>query len=146
MIGVSRGVLAAAGVAAVLGLSACGSGGGDRPAPVTATGSLEQLASEVDCAPQIQTDTAEIRQAICAGRDAKFILATFATDEDQLKWLDAAQDYGGHYLVGTRWVVVGGTEVTSSVRERLGGVPREGQSHDAGSGGHGGMAAHPGHG
>jgi hypothetical protein len=142
--GSTRAVLAAAGVVGVLALSGCGSAG-EPPAPATATGSLEQLASQVGCAPEIQTDAAEIRQAICAGDGGKFVLTTFAADAGQRQWLDVAEDYGGHYLVGDRWVAVGGTEVIAALRGRLGGTTEEGRSHHPAAGGGEEMAGHPGH-
>jgi hypothetical protein len=132
-----------AGVVGVLALSGCGSGG-EEAMPETATGSLEQLASEVNCAPEFQTDEAEIRQAICENGDGRFILATFATDQGQRVWLDAAQDYGGHYLVGVKWVAVGETKVVTALRGQLGGTMEEGLAHH-GSGG-GGGETHPGQG
>src|SRR4051794_5012519 len=142
--GSTRAVLAAAGAVGALALAGCGSAG-EPAAPATATGSLEQLASLVGCAPDIQTDATEIRQAICAGGDGTFILATFAGDAGQRQWLDVAEDYGGHYLVGDRWVAVGGTEVIAALRGRLGGTTEEGRSHHPTGGGDEEMAAHPGH-
>jgi hypothetical protein len=140
----TRQKLAMAGVVGVLALSGCGSGG-EEAMPETATGSLEQLASEVNCAPEFQTDEAEIRQAICENGDGRFILATFATDQGQRAWLDAAQDYGGHYLVGAKWVAVGETKVVTALRGQLGGTMEEGLAHHGSSGG-GGGETHPGQG
>ncbi|GGX66399.1 lipoprotein [Streptomyces fructofermentans] len=128
--------------AAVLALSGCGSDGGtDDKVPATATGSLEHLAAEVKCKPDIQTDADEIRQAICKNADGKFILATFATDRGQREWLNGAKDYGGHYLVGAKWVAVGETKVVTALRGRLGGTVEEGTDH--GGSDHG--ATHSGH-
>jgi hypothetical protein len=141
----TREKLAMAGVVAVLALPGCGSGGGEAM-PGTATGSLEQLASEVNCQPEIQTDTAEIRQAICENGDGRFILATFATDQGQREWLDLAQDHGGHYLVGAKWVAVGETTVVTTLRGQLGGTMEEGLAHHSGSSGGGGGVTHPGQG
>jgi hypothetical protein len=142
--GWTREVLTAAGVVGLLALAGCGSAG-ERAAPATATGSLEQLASRAGCAPEIQTDAAEIRQAICAGDGGRFVLATFAGDAGQRQWLDVAEDYGGHYLVGDGWVAVGGTEVITALRGRLGGTTEEGRSHHPAGSGDEGMATHPGH-
>lgn len=94
--------LAVVAVAALLALTGCGGSGGggtksdsaDR-VPATATGSLEDLAAEVKCKPDIQTDADEIRQAICKNTDGKFVLATFATDRGQREWINDAKDYGG---------------------------------------------------
>ena len=138
----TRRKLAMAGVVGVLALSGCGSGG--EAMPETATGSLEQLAAGVDCAPEFQTDEAEIRQAICENGDGRFILATFATDQGQREWLNLAQDYGGHYLVGAKWVAVGDTKVVTALHGQLGGIIEEGRSHHSGSSGGGGNETHPG--
>jgi hypothetical protein len=136
--------LAAAGIVAILALSACGADG-DEATPATATGSLEHLASKAECEPDIQTDADEIRQAICTNGDGKFILVTFATDRGQSEWLSEAKDYGGHYLVGARWIAVGGTEVVTALRGRLGGTIEEGLSHHSGNNSGGKEETHPGH-
>ncbi|SBT92854.1 hypothetical protein GA0115233_105236 [Streptomyces sp. DI166] len=141
---VTRPMLAAV---AVLVLAGCGSGGGDESdVPKTASGSLEQLAAEVKCAPDIQIDADDVRQAICKGGGHKFILATFATDRGQREWINSAKDYGGHYLVGRKWVAVGDeTDTLASLREKLGGDLEEGTDHSAHEGG-GGKGADSGHG
>ncbi|MFE7815370.1 hypothetical protein ACFU5P_26200 [Streptomyces sp. NPDC057433] len=136
--------LALTGAVAVLALAGCGSGGGgddgDRRsgAPVTATGSLEHLAAEAKCEPDMQTDADTIRQAICETGKEKYILATFATDRGQREWIDTAKDYGGLYLVGRKWVAVGHGNVLEDLRGRLGGDVEEGIDHSGG--GHGGGA------
>jgi hypothetical protein len=133
-------MLAATAAAAVLVLAGCGSGDGDgdkAAVPETASGSLEHLAAEVGCTPTIQIDADELRQGSCRKSDAdgKFLLATFATDRGQREWIDGAKDYGGHYLVGRKWVAVGETEkVTATLRRTLGGDIEEGQDHTAHSG------------
>ncbi|MGW0914091.1 hypothetical protein ACWD1Z_20425 [Streptomyces sp. NPDC002784] len=131
---VTRPMLAAV---AVLTLAGCGFGGDEAAVPQTASGSLEQLAAEVKCRPDIQTDADEIRQAICKNPDGRFILATFATDRGQREWINGAKDYGGHYLVGRKWVAVGDeTSTLTSLRETLGGDIEEGTDHSVHSGGH----------
>jgi hypothetical protein len=129
----TRSMLAVA--AAALVLTGCGSGGDDDKAavPETATGSLEHLAAEVGCDPTIQIDADEIRQASCRKSDAdgKFILATFATDRGQREWINGAKDYGGHYLVGRKWIAVGETKTVTTLRATLGGDIEEGQDHTA---------------
>ncbi|AVH59131.1 MULTISPECIES: hypothetical protein [Streptomyces] len=145
----------AAGAAmALLMLTGCG-GPGDEAAedkaakdkvPATATGSLEELASEVKCKPDIQTDADEIRQGVCKISDGKFILATFATDNGQREWLSQAKDYGGSYLVGVKWVAVGDEKMVTTLRGQLGGTVEEGASHHSGSSGGGGTeTSHSGH-
>jgi predicted small lipoprotein YifL len=116
-------------VAALLALTACGSQDGPASVPPTATGSLERLAAEAGCEPDLQTDADEIRQAVCRGTDGKFILATFATDRGQREWIDEAKDYGGHYLVGRKWVAVGEPDVVTALRGTLGGTLENGRVH-----------------
>lgn len=105
-------------------LAGCGGGADrdDRPAkPPTASGTLEQLASKADCDPRLQTDAEELRQANCTTEDGRYVLATFATDRGQREWINEANDYGGSYLVGRKWVAVGDPEVVAALRGRLGG-------------------------
>jgi len=129
---------AAVGAVAVLGLALTGCGGGDEHAsghdatdavPVAATGSLEHLASEAGCKPNMQTDADTIRQAICKNADGKFVLATFATDRGQAEWLSGAKDYGGYYLVGRKWVAVGPEKTVAALQDSLGGALEEGSAH-----------------
>ncbi|MGI5374875.1 hypothetical protein ACQEV2_11630 [Streptomyces sp. CA-251387] len=122
--------LALAGAAAILAVAGCGSDGGSEAAvPETATGSLEHLAAEVKCKPNMQTDADEIRQALCKNTDGKFVLATFATDRGQREWLNGAKDYGGYYLVGRKWVAVGQEKTVTALQSTLGGTMEEGSEH-----------------
>ena len=68
---VTRPKLALTCAVAALALAGCGSGGhGGHEVPPTATGSLEKLAAEAKCDPDMQTDADTIRQALCEkGRD-----------------------------------------------------------------------------
>ncbi|MER6784753.1 hypothetical protein [Streptomyces sp. NPDC000658] len=146
----TRPMLAAAAAAVSLLLAGCSSGGSakaEAAVPQTATGSLEHLAAEVKCTPDMQTDADELRQALCKNAAGNFILLTFATDRGQREWINGAKDYGGHYLVGRKWVAVGErTSTVTSLRKTLGGDIEEGTdhsahaSHDASEG-----AAHSGH-
>lgn len=104
-------------------------------APRTASGSLEDLARQAGCEPNIQTDAAELRQANCATAQGKYVLATFATEDGQRVWLDEADDYGGTYLVGGSWVAVGDEKVVAALRGRLGGTVRTGTDHGSHPGG-----------
>jgi hypothetical protein len=145
----TRKALATAAASAAVGLlvlTGCGSDDEGEKVPETATGSLEHLADEVGCAPNMQTDADEIRQAVCKKSDVggKFILATFATDRGQREWLDGAKDYGGFYLVGRKWVAVAEQKTVRALRTTLGGDMEIGTDHSGGhSGGSG--SAHPGH-
>ncbi|MDL5201173.1 hypothetical protein [Streptomyces sp. ALI-76-A] len=129
---VTRPTLAPIGAALLaLALAGCGSGEAKDAVPETATGSLEHLAAEVKCTPNMQTDADEIRQAVCKNPDGKFILATFSTDRGQREWINGAKDYGGHYLVGRKWVAVGETSTVTALRGTLGGDIEEGTDHSA---------------
>ncbi|MGW4234289.1 hypothetical protein ACWEF9_34340 [Streptomyces sp. NPDC004980] len=145
-----HGLRAAATVLAGLALlTACGGGadGDDKPAvPPTATGTLEQLASKADCEPNLQTDAQEIRQANCTTDDGRYVLATFATDRGQREWINEANDYGGSYLVGRKWVAVGDAKAVAALRGRLGGTVETASPHHSGnSGGGGSEGGHSGH-
>ena len=130
-------------------LAGCGGGADrdDRPAkPPTASGTLEQLASKADCDPRLQTDAEELRQANCTTEDGRYVLATFATDRGQREWINEANDYGGSYLVGRKWVAVGDPEVVAALRGRLGGTVETASPHHSGkSGGGGSEEGHSGH-
>ncbi|MDN0194641.1 hypothetical protein [Streptomyces sp. S.PNR 29] len=126
----TRPMLALTGAVTVLALAGCGSGGDGKAAvPETATGSLEHLAAEAKCKPNIQTDADTIRQAICKKGKEKYVLATFATDRGQREWLNGAKDYGGYYLVGRKWVAVGEEKTVTALRGTLGGTMEEGSAH-----------------
>ncbi|MFF0448360.1 hypothetical protein ACFYT4_18450 [Streptomyces sp. NPDC004609] len=143
--GARRTARAALAVVALVLVAACGSGGdgdrrgdgdGDRDdAPRTATGTLEELASLADCKPNIQTDAEELRQANCRTGDGRYVLTTFATDRGQREWINEANDYGGVYLVGRKWVASGDEKVIAVLRGRLGGTVETGSEHHPGSGG-----------
>ncbi|NGO09569.1 hypothetical protein G5C60_18695 [Streptomyces sp. HC44] len=115
--------------AALLVLTGCGSDDGGEKVPETATGSLEHLASEAGCKPNMQTDADTIRQALCKSSDGKYVLATFATDRGQREWLNGAKDYGGYYLVGRKWVASGDEKTVTALRGSLGGTMEEGSEH-----------------
>ncbi|MFF7091663.1 hypothetical protein ACFY9A_04585 [Streptomyces rubradiris] len=114
-----------------LALAGCGSGEDTGRVPPAATGSLEELAAEAECEPDVQTDADEIRQAICRTARGRFVLVTFATDRGRREWTDVAEDYGGHYLVGRKWVAVGDEGVVRALRGTLGGELEAGADHHA---------------
>ncbi|WP_306337916.1 hypothetical protein [Streptomyces sp. KL118A] len=108
-------------VGALMMVMGCGSGGDDTPR--TASGSLEQLAAEAGCRPDVQTDAAELRQATCENGARRYVLVTFTNARGQAEWLDEANDYGGTYLVGgSSWVAVGGAADIAALHDRLGGT------------------------
>ncbi|MER5303415.1 hypothetical protein ABT039_28690 [Streptomyces lasiicapitis] len=119
-------------IAAGLAAGSDSEGGADRTAkgaPKAATGTLEQIAAKAECAPDIQTDADELRQANCQNEDGRFVLATFATDRGERDWLNSAKDYGGTYLVGRKWVAVGDPAVVGALRGRLGGTVERASHH-----------------
>ncbi|WP_338695878.1 hypothetical protein V2W30_11435 [Streptomyces sp. Q6] len=137
-----RKLLVAGAVALAVSTAAgCGSGDSGDGAPKiprTASGTLEQLARKAGCDPDVQTDAEELRQANCGSGEARYVLATFATDRGQAEWLDAADDYGGTYLIGRKWIAVGADKVVTRLRGRLGGTVERSSSHHSGSSGGGG--------
>ncbi|MEV5613009.1 hypothetical protein [Streptomyces sp. NPDC052225] len=140
--------LLVAGVVVLAAATGCGSGGSGDGAPKiprTATGTLEQLAHRAGCDPDVQTDAEELRQANCGSGRARYVLATFATDRGQAEWLDAADDYGGTYLIGRKWIAVGTDQVVTRLRGRLGGTVERSSSHHSGSSGGGGHEEGSGH-
>ncbi|MDA5142855.1 hypothetical protein PEM37_15175 [Streptomyces sp. AD681] len=143
----TRPMLAPAALAAVLALTGCGADGdGADSVPATATGSLEHLAAEAECTPNMQTDADTIRQALCGKGDGKYVLATFSTDRGQREWINTAKDYGGYYLVGRKWVAVGHEDVVADLRGTLGGTLEQGVQHGGGGAGHSaGHGEHAGH-
>ncbi|CAM5289005.1 hypothetical protein SVIOM342S_05668 [Streptomyces violaceorubidus] len=144
----TRPMLAPAALAAVLALTGCGAegdGGDDGAAvPATATGSLEHLAAEAECTPDLQTDADTIRQALCGKGEEKYVLATFSTDRGQREWINTAKDYGGYYLVGRKWVAVGHEDVVAELRGTLGGTLEQGARHGGGGGHPDGQGEHAG--
>lgn len=118
-------------------LSGCGANDDEAPkkpdTPRTATGSLEQLAEQAECDPNVQTDAEELRQANCKTGDGRYILTTFATDRGLREWINEANDYGGSYLVGRKWVASGDAKVVETLRGRLGGTVETAPAHHSGS-------------
>ncbi|MFI7386766.1 hypothetical protein [Streptomyces sp. NPDC049813] len=141
--------LLVAGALVVVAATGCGAHDEGPGVPGTASGSLEQLARRAGCRPDLQTDAAELRQANCGSGEGRYVLATFATDRGQAEWLDAADDYGGTYLVGRKWIVVGAEATVTRLRGRLGGTVERSSSHHSdrsGGGGHEeGAGRHAGH-
>ncbi|MFC4585281.1 hypothetical protein [Sphaerisporangium corydalis] len=117
----ARRVAALAGAAAVLGvLAGCGAANG---ATAAAPSTVEEIAMRTGCgSPKIQVDAAELRQGMCKTSKGQYSVTTFATEKGKQEWLDDALSYGGAYLIGTRWIVLGNTpEMLESFRGLLGG-------------------------
>jgi hypothetical protein len=118
-------------VAALLGtavaLGFLGGSGAARGA-VGAPATVEEIAAKTGCAkPQMQVEADELRQGVCKTGKGQYSVTTFATEKGKQEWLDDALSYGGAYLIGTRWIVLGNTpEMLESFRQTLGGSVRMG--------------------
>ncbi|MDQ8701372.1 hypothetical protein RCO28_02565 [Streptomyces sp. LHD-70] len=124
-------------VVAVLVVAGCGSGADEAGVVVTGTSGLEPLAAAAGCKPVVRAESRDLRQANCRSGKARYVLAAFRTDRGQSEWLDAANDYGGSYLVGRRWIAVGERSVLVELRGRLGGTVVTSSHHSGNSGGGG---------
>jgi hypothetical protein len=104
-----------------------------RPAkPAT----LEQLASRTGCRLQTQTNAAELRQGSCKTPDDRYVMLTFVTDQAKQTWLKAAKEWGGTYLIGPRWVIVGTQQNLRPFHDKLGGDVEDGENHGGSGSGH----------
>ena len=105
--------------AALAALAGCGTARGATGGPAT----VEEIAVRTGCgSPKIQVEAAELRQGICRTSKGQYSVTTFATEKGKQEWLDDALSYGGAYLIGTRWIVLGNTpEMLESFRVTLGG-------------------------
>jgi hypothetical protein len=126
-------------LAATLAVTGFGASRGPAGGPAT----VEELAARTGCAkPSMQVNAAELRQGMCKTSLGQYSITTFATDQGKDQWLADAVDYGGAYLVGTRWILVGNTQaMLEHFRAQLGGTIRLG-GHQ-GSGGAPSMPGHP---
>jgi hypothetical protein len=128
----SRATRAAALVIAAALLGGCGIAQGAARKAQGADGgpsTVEKLAAATGCAkPSITVDAKDLRTGICKmSADQGWSVTTFATDQGQKEWLEDALDYGGVYLVGTRWIVLGNTkELVEPFRAKLGGTIKVG--------------------
>ncbi|NJP99697.1 hypothetical protein HCK00_03850 [Streptomyces sp. PLAI1-29] len=129
-------------MAGALLLAGCGDGGdsGDGDTvPKAATGTVEQLAGKAGCPePHIQIDAEELRQGQCGKGDGRYVVTTFLSHQGQQDWLSEAEAYGGSYLVGPKWVIVGDEDLLRNFRGKLGGDLAAGASHGGDSGDDGG--------
>ncbi|MFI6595372.1 hypothetical protein ACIBHX_03940 [Nonomuraea sp. NPDC050536] len=106
-----------------VGLGAACSSGGTRLAAVQNPAkplSVEQLAAKVGCAPRIQVNATDMRQAYCKTVDGEFFLTTFTTQAGKDAWMDTAPEYNPH-LVGYLWTALSSRQVLELLKERLGG-------------------------
>ncbi|GIH26895.1 hypothetical protein Aph01nite_52050 [Acrocarpospora phusangensis] len=89
--------------------------------PAAGPATLEELAAKIGCTLSVQGQGKDLRQGSCSGQGNPLTLVTFDTDVNQKDWLTAAEAYGGTYLIGTRWVVVGQPDVIDPLAGKLGG-------------------------
>ncbi|EXG80537.1 hypothetical protein [Cryptosporangium arvum] len=116
-------------VALVCGVLAGCSGEDPKPAsspspsvspPVT--GTVEQIASHLDCTPEIRIQAKELRQGMCGTEGALFAVTTFPADKFRDVWLYEAAGFGGWYVVGPGWTVSASTKPEAASRQKkLGG-------------------------
>ncbi|WP_344652325.1 hypothetical protein [Cryptosporangium japonicum] len=87
------------------------------------TGTVEQIASRLDCTPEIRIQAEELRQGMCGTGDALFAVTTFPADKFRDVWLYEAAGFGGWYVVGPGWTVSASTKDQATIRQKkLGGA------------------------
>lgn len=92
--------------------------------PVTAKrATVEQIAGKINgCKPQPAPGRLKgYRQSSCKTSSGYYVINTFTTDPGQAAWLEHAKLYGGTYLVGPKWIVVGGRSSLEQLRKKIGG-------------------------
>lgn len=126
---------ALAAASAVLLLGGC-SGDGDAAATVSSKPpTVEKLASAVGCKAKLRKGKVEdFRQGICDIGKQRYTMVTFEDNKAKRDYLEFSKAYGGTYLVGSRWIVVGEPpSKLAKVQGKYGGTIEEGDKH----GGHG---------
>jgi hypothetical protein len=125
--------------AAVLTLGACESGAEDEErkrsggaasaepsVPRARAAEVEELAGSVGCTAKIIMEVDDYRQGTCETDQAEYVFLSFTTEVGKRGWLDAAQMYGGVYLVGKRWVLSATpAQYMTTARAELGGTVEE---------------------
>ncbi|HEV7629297.1 MAG TPA: hypothetical protein VGO89_22620 [Streptomyces sp.] len=122
-------VLAAA--SAVLLLGGC-SGEGDTAAAASGKPpTVEKLAAALDCKSKITRGKVEdYRQGVCKIDKQLYTLVTFKDNKAKRDWLEFSKSYGGTYLVGSRWIIVGEPpSKLATVQGKYGGSIEEGDKH-----------------
>ncbi|QXJ25725.1 hypothetical protein AGRA3207_007254 [Actinomadura graeca] len=120
--------------ALVFGLAVgCSSDGrSDPPAgpPAGAPADLGALASKIGCA-QItgKRNVRDLRQGTCRTPQGRYTMVTFGTDQNRDAWLTEATKWGGAYLIGSRFVVVGTPQSLGPLKEKVGGELKMGDAH-----------------
>ncbi|MEO5874928.1 MAG: hypothetical protein ABIS86_12285 [Streptosporangiaceae bacterium] len=94
--------------------------------------SLQQLAAGTGCQVQPQQGSADLEQGSCKTDQGRYVLLTFTTDETAESWLTEAKPWGGLYLQGPRWVIVGSGPQLTTFQGKIGGTIVEGEDHGSG--------------
>ncbi|SCK09957.1 hypothetical protein [Streptomyces sp. WMMB 322] len=125
--------LAAASAVALLG-GCSGDSGTAAVAKSSKPPTVEKLASALKCKADIQKKVEDYRLGVCKSGKTTYTFVTFKDNRAKRGWLDYSKDYGGTYLVGSRWLVV--TVKPSKlgpIQAKYGGTIERGRAH----GGHG---------
>ena len=115
-------------VAAIVGGSALGLAGAEwfssresEPKAAKAM-SLTEIADKIGCEPTNLAKNSEFQQAACMVSDKRTTILTFISNQKMYDWIEAAEGYGGAYLVGTKWVVISSQpETLDPLVDKLGG-------------------------
>ncbi|WP_146615418.1 hypothetical protein [Nonomuraea aridisoli] len=120
-------------VASFQGSEPTSAGGHDHHAAAPETRppvDMDRIVAATRCPrPQEQGRAADYRQVVCQSPQGRYTIMTFATAAGKDAWLEAAQPYGGTYLVGDRWAVVATPALLGDLRAELGGELREHGHH-----------------
>ncbi|TYK43055.1 hypothetical protein [Actinomadura decatromicini] len=98
--------------------------------PAGAPADIEGLASKIGCT-QItgKRNVRDLRQGTCRTSQGRYTMVTFGTDRNRDAWLSEATKWGGAYLVGSRFAVVGTPQSLESIKAKVGGELKMGDAH-----------------
>lgn len=123
--------------------SACAMGDDAKPSGIQAKPmSLQQLATGTGCQVKPQQGSAELTQGLCETSAGKYVLVSFTNEEAASSWLTEAKPWGGHYLTGPRWVIVGTEPQLKTFQTKVGGKIVDGEDHGSTGNGHTGTGTH----
>ncbi|WP_314174682.1 hypothetical protein [Streptomyces winkii] len=94
---------------------------------------VEKLAGALKCKADIQKKVEDYRLGACKADKTLYTFVTFKDNHAKRGWLDYSKDYGGTYLVGSRWIVV--TDKPSKlgpIQAQYGGTVERGRGHGHG--------------
>lgn len=122
---------ALAAASAVLLLGGC-SGEGDTASAASAKPpTVEKLGKALGCKTKITRGKVEdYRQGVCVIDKERYTVVTFKNNKVKREWLEFSKEYGGTYLVGSQWIVVGEPPTKlATVQGKYGGSIEEGDKH-----------------